>query len=101
MIQLYALRVFREAKEVLSIASKFLDITVGNLHVVYSMVGNDVLIEFPSLKRAGTGFASACLSCVQSLEKGRLGLPPLEIAACKIHFEVVGAVTLCIRTQVE
>ena len=70
----------------LSVTSELLNVAVGYLHIVNSMVWNYVLIEFSAVKAACAWFASTCLSTMQALKEGRLGLPPLEVASSKVHF---------------
>lgn len=85
MVQLNSLRILCETKEMFSITSKLLDVAVGYFHIVYCVVGDNILVEFSTLKTTCAGFAAACLPRVQTLEERWLGLSPLKITPRKIH----------------
>lgn len=72
MVQLNALRVLCETEKKLAVTSELFNMAIGYFHVVNSVVGNNVLIEFSALKATCAWFASTCLSSMQALKKGWL-----------------------------
>jgi hypothetical protein len=52
--------------------------TVGCFHVVYCMIREDVLVEFPTLEAGSTWSSSTYLASLQSMEEGRLTTPTFE-----------------------
>lgn len=49
MVQLNSLGVLRKAEEMLAVTGKLFNVAIGNLHVVHSVVGYNILVEFPTL----------------------------------------------------
>lgn len=86
MVQLNSLGVLRKTEEMLTVTGKFFNVAIGNLHVVHSVVGDYILVEFPTLQTTCAWFAAGRLSCMQALEEGRLRPPPLKITPRKVHY---------------